>query len=586
MQINKREKQTIHKGLVVILNNRIKINSIQSRLTAIFILGLLIMTSLSGYIIIKYEDLITDNAILTKKTHEIQSSAFKSQIFFKTQVQEWKNILLRGYDNNLYEKYLKSFTASEGKVIKEVNRLLYLSIGYPELKKDAKKFIIEHKKLGARYREALPVFKLAEHDPHITTDKYVRGIDRQPIKLLSHIVDNTLEIYRIASHKRQLDFDNLKYSVALVFIVTLVFLVIIFWIFTRKGITQPLTNITSLLKNIAEGDRDLTRRLDTYNVAELKNMSKWFNVFIENIQQLMIQVNTAANNLSKASYESAKTNERTNQAITSQQTAISHVSNSMQQMTVDIQTVADNAQLTAESTKSALSSTSTGYDVVVKAVSEINLLSNKINNSTDIVRQLADESAEVNTILNAITAIAEQTNLLALNAAIEAARAGEHGRGFAVVADEVRGLSQKTYQATVQIQQLVQNIQDSSKKAVTTMLDSREQAVKTVELANHAGTSLEKINSTLSKIDTMNKDIADSCISQSESANEINATIININNSISSTIGDAQKNTSDSSDLAQLASLLHMLITQFKVTDKPTEASSVLAHQKEDIELF
>ncbi len=568
------------------LLSKFKIGSIQNRLTALFILGLLIMTSLSGFIMFKYENLIADNSLLSERTHKIQNSALKSQVYFKIQVQEWKNILIRGYDKKLYDKYLKKFTDSERKVRTEVNRLLVLSSDYPELKRDALKFLAEHKKLGARYREALPTFKLAKHDPHITTDKYVRGIDRAPIKLLSHIVDNTIKIYNTASHKMQLDFDNLKYFVALVFIITLIFLVIFFWTFTRRGITQPLTNISLLLRNIAEDDRDLTRRLDTYDVAELKEMSKWFNVFIKNIQQLMTQVNTAANNLSQASYESAKTNERTNQAITSQQTAISHVSESMQQMTENIQTVADNAQLTAESTKSALSSTAVGHEVVVEAVSEINFLSAQINNSTNIVRKLADESKEVTIILDAITAIAEQTNLLALNAAIEAARAGEHGRGFAVVADEVRSLSQKTYLATVQIQQLVQSMQGSSKNAVTTMLESREQAVKTVDLANRAGSSFEKVNTTLSKIDAMNKDIADSCISQSEAANDINATIININDSISCTIGDAQKNTSDSSDLAQLASLLHMLITQFKVTDNPEEIVPVLLHQEEDIELF
>lgn len=561
-------------------------NSVENRFTAIFMLGLFIMASLSGYIVFKYETLISDNALSTENAHKIQSSALNSQIHFKTQVQEWKNILLRGYDKALYKKHLEKFITNESKVKKEAHNLITLAVIYPELKEYAINFLAEHKKLGALYREALPVYNLSEYNPHITTDKYVHGIDLEPIKLLSYIVGKTQKIFSELAKKRTDDFNKLKYSVAVIFIATLVLIIISFRLFIQKGISKPLNNISILLGDIAEGDRDLTRRLDNYNLVELKSISKWFNIFIENIQELMTQINSAANNLSEASYESAKTNEKTNQAIISQQTAISHVSDSMRKMTENIQTVANNAQLTAESTKSALSLSSTGYKVVTEAVTEINFLSEKINSSTNIVRQLADESAEVSTILNAITAIAEQTNLLALNAAIEAARAGEHGRGFAVVADEVRGLSQKTYQATIQIQQLVENMQNSSKSAVTTMLESRKQAVKTVTLANRTGKSLEMINTTLAKIDTMNKDIAESCIRQSESAKDINATIININNSISNTIGDAQQNTSDSSDLAQLASLLHMLITQFKISEI-SEKKQFAEHQhKDNIELF
>jgi len=561
-------------------------NSIQNRLAVFFILSLLIMTGLTGYIVFKYENLIYENSLLSDNTHEIQHSALKAQIYFKTQVQEWKNILLRGYDNTLYDEYLNKFTQSEDLVKKEVEHLLLLSNRYPSLKNTASDFLSEHKKLGTRYREALPVYKLSEHDPHITTDKYVHGIDREPIKLLSKVVADSATIYKQTSSQRKVDFNNLKYTVATAFIVTLAFLIASFLIFTRKAISRPLTNISVLLQNIAEGDRDLTQRLDSYHVNELKDISKSFNIFISNIQTLMQQINSAANNLSNASYESAKTNERTNQAITNQQTAISHVSNSMQQMTENIQTVADNAQRTAESTKSALASSSIGHDVVVEAVSEINLLSDKINQSTDIVRQLANESTEVNAILNSITAIAEQTNLLALNAAIESARAGEHGRGFAVVADEVRSLSQKTYHATVHIQELVNNMKNSSKSAVTAMQESREQAVTTVDLATRAGSSLAKINTTLAKIDMMNKDIAESCIQQSASANDINATIISINNSISRTIGDAQQNTSDSSDLAQLASLLHTLIIQFKVSDQQDEMLQAVTQYEDNIELF
>jgi len=560
--------------------------SIKIRLAGVIIFGSLVTFILTGYIIFKYESLITYNSKLSESTSDIKDSAFKAQIYFKTQIQEWKNTLLRGHDDTLYAKYLASFEKHEKKTRNEVMHLIMLSIKYPELKSDANKFLSEHKRLGKRYREALPAFKSAENNSHIIADKYVRGIDREPIKLLSYIVSKTKLIHKTEAQKIKDSFNNIKYYVVVVFFVVFILMLTFLWIIIIKGISKPLKNISNLLKNIAEGDRDLTLRVEIQNILELKATADWFNLFIANIQELMIQINTAANNLSSASYESAKTNERTNQAITAQQNAVYQVSLSMQLMSSDVQNVADNAQHTSELTKSALTSTSTGYEVVVDAVSGINNLSDKINNSTDIVRQLANESSEVNTILNTITAIAEQTNLLALNAAIEAARAGEHGRGFAVVADEVRNLSQKTYKATVQIQQLVTNMQGSSKSAVDTMLESQKQALKTVDLANSAGSSLEKVNNTLAEIDTMNKDIADSCVSQSKSAKDINATIISINDTIAETIGDAQQNTSDSSDLAQLASLLHTLITQFKVAESTDTESQLKNHQEDCVELF
>jgi len=560
--------------------------SVKVRIAGVIVFGTLVTFILTGFIIFKYERLITYNSKLSESANDIKDSAFKAQIYFKTQIQEWKNTLLRGRDDTLYAKYLASFEKHEKKTRDEVIHLILLANKYPELKSDATKFLSEHKRLGKRYREALPAFKSAGNNSHIVADKYVRGIDREPIKLLSHLASKTELVHKTEALKIENSFKNIKYYLAVVFCVVFILTLTFLWIIVIKSISNPLKNISNLLQNIAEGDRDLTLRVETQNVLELKATADWFNVFIANVQELMIQINTAASSLSGASYESAQTNEKTNQAITSQQNAVYQVSLSMQQMSSDVHNVADNAQHTSELTQSALSSTSTGYEVIVDAVSGINNLSNKINNSTDIVRQLANESSEVNTILNTITAIAEQTNLLALNAAIEAARAGEHGRGFAVVADEVRNLSQKTYKATVQIQELVTDMQVSSKSAVETMLESQEQALTTVGLANSARSTLEKINNTLAEIDTMNKDIADSCVSQSKSAKDINETIISINDSIAETIGEAKQNTSDSSDLAQLASLLYTLITQFKVTEVPDTEPPLNTYQEDSVELF
>jgi len=157
-------------------------NSIQNKLALIFIIGLLVTISLTGFIIIKYERFVASITHLADKTNEIQSSAYSAQIYFKTQIQEWKNILLRGYDEKLYNKYHSSFLLYEKKTMQEVKHLSVLAEEYPTLKNSALEFINEHKKLSVFYHEGLSIYSKAKHDPQIAGDKHVRGIDREPIK--------------------------------------------------------------------------------------------------------------------------------------------------------------------------------------------------------------------------------------------------------------------------------------------------------------------------------------------------------------------------------------------------------------------
>lgn len=564
-------------------------NSIQKRLSLIFVLGLLVTTSLAGYVVFKYEGLIGFNSSLSGKTHNIQRSALLSQVYFKTQIQEWKNVLLRGHDTSLYTQHLDGFLLYEKKTAEEVERLIVLSVDYPELNEGAKGFLADHKWLAKRYREALSVYQSAQTNPHITTDELIRGIDREPIKLLSDIVFKADAIYKKSSKDMPALFESTKFYILLVYVTSIILMVALFWFTLHQVISKPLYSISDLIKNIAEGSRDLTLRLETHNVSELKSAAHWFNEFISNIQGLMQQINVAASNLSETSLESAKTNEMTNQAITSQQEAISRVSESMQEMSADIEKVAENAQSTAMSTEAALEFTSVGHKGVIMADKEMNNLSAKIQDSTKTVHQLVAESEEMADILNVITIIAEQTNLLALNAAIEAARAGDHGRGFAVVANEVRSLSLKTQDATLQIKNAVLSIHDSSKAAVNGMQESELQASKTADLVNSVGVSLKQTNDMLSDIDAMNTNIAESCTNQSDSANVIKETILGINNEVSQTLMKAKKNTSDSSDLAQLAFLLQSLIMQFKVSEHAkvnTVKEIAYDNEQECVELF
>ena len=215
-------------------------NSIQNKLALIFIIGLLITTSLTGFIIIKYESFVASITHLSDKTNEIESSAYNAQIYFKTQIQEWKNTLLRGYDNKLYNKYHSSFLLYEKKTMQEVEQLSVLAEEYPTLKNSAVEFIKEHKKLSVFYREGLSIYNKMKYDPQIAADKHVRGIDREPIKLLSRIIKLSTNIYENEEKNKKENLNRIKSNVALIYISTFILLAVFFWYAIRKGISQPV----------------------------------------------------------------------------------------------------------------------------------------------------------------------------------------------------------------------------------------------------------------------------------------------------------------------------------------------------------
>jgi len=218
----------------------LNMSSIQNKLAIIIVIGLLVTTSLTAFIIYKYETLIDSVIHLSNETGEVKDSAYSAQIYFKTQIQEWKNILLRGYDKNLYMKYYNSFLLYENRTTQEVQGLIVLARKYPELNKSAKKFIKEHKKLSALYREGLTIYNQVKDDPQISADKNVRGIDREPIKLLAHIVKLSEKIYKAEEINIKTNIKRMKYTVSSTYIVTIILLTVFYWFSIKKGITQPL----------------------------------------------------------------------------------------------------------------------------------------------------------------------------------------------------------------------------------------------------------------------------------------------------------------------------------------------------------
>jgi len=202
---------------------------------------------------------------------------------------------------------------------------------------------------------------------------------------------------------------------------------------------------------------------------------------------------------------------------------------------------------------------------VIQAITQIERLASEVGRSSDAMTELEQESAKIGKVMDVIKAVAEQTNLLALNAAIEAARAGEAGRGFAVVADEVRGLAQRTQQSTEEIESLVAGLQNGTRQVSSIMLSSRELTHSSVELARKAGTSLENITQTVSNIQAMNQQIATAAEQQSSVAEEISRSILHVRDVAEQSASASEETAASSVELARLGGQLQQMVSHFRI---------------------
>lgn len=331
------------------------------------------------------------------------------------------------------------------------------------------------------------------------------------------------------------------------------------------GIARPLKQMVAMLDDIAQGEGDLTRRLHSDRADELGAIASGFNTFLAKLQAMISQVVSSVQKVSDSSEHTADIAIRTNQGVHKQMAEIDQVATAVQEMTATAQDVARNATQAAQAASNADQAANQGMQIVHDASQSISSLASEIGRAVTVVQTLARDSENINTILVTIRAIAEQTNLLALNAAIEAARAGEQGRGFAVVADEVRNLAQKTQQATQEIQQMIQQLQQGTRDVVKVMEDSQGKTDDSVQQANRAALALESITQAVSVINDMNTQIASAAEQQSAVAEDINRNVTNIGQVASEVAGGADESSQASAELTQLAEQQRRLINQFRV---------------------
>lgn len=330
-------------------------------------------------------------------------------------------------------------------------------------------------------------------------------------------------------------------------------------------ISNSLKDVIRSLKNIASEDGDLTIRLSTNSSDEIGDLVHWFNSFIEKLQSVIKQIVDSVLPLAEQASSVNRLSTDIHEIMQRQIQNAQQSKMSVDEMSDSVASIAQNAAEAASAAKLADGEAQKGFTVVNSTVDSIQTLSESMQTAAAVVTQLQEDTNKVNVVLEVIRGIAEQTNLLALNAAIEAARAGEQGRGFAVVADEVRSLASRTQESTEEINAMLEQLQSAASAAVETMDASKSSVITTVDEANQAGSSLQKITETVNSINAMNEQIAVATEQQQTVSHLMVGHVDNIQTQTDETAASSTQLAGVAENLNQLASSLEQIARSFRV---------------------
>lgn len=337
------------------------------------------------------------------------------------------------------------------------------------------------------------------------------------------------------------------------------------WLVLSRYVIEPLSKVSEAMSEIAQGGGDLTRRLNIQTNDEVGELAGTFDKFVANLQMLVRDIVENAERLSVCA-EQIRTHSDNNVTETQLQLAeIEEVSAALSQMSKATEEVSHNAVQTSDKTKSCNQLANSGNQIVQKTVDDIHSLGDSIGETSIKISELKEKSELINTVLTVIKGIAEQTNLLALNAAIEAARAGEQGRGFAVVADEVRALAQRTQDSTKEIEVIINDLQTSSEGANILMSTTKDRLGTTIEESSHAIAALEDIIRNIQIINDMNSGVATATEEQSVVTTNVNTKVSSINELTIDVAKNAKSSTVLTEQLSVLSQRIKQDLNSFKV---------------------
>ncbi|MGA4633717.1 methyl-accepting chemotaxis protein [Pseudomonas solani] len=385
---------------------------------------------------------------------------------------------------------------------------------------------------------------------------------RTTLKALNELSDYNTQGADAANAQADKNYASATTAVISVLVIAALITVALAWALTRS-ITVPLSEAVLAAGVVASGD--LTGRIDTAGKDEPAQLLTALQRMQQQLRSTIQQIGTSATQLASAAEELNAVTEEGNRSLTRQHDEIEMAATAVNEMTAAVEEVARNASSTSDASRASEESAQDGRDRVQQTVQAIRSMSQEVAHTSTLVEGLADRAQSISKVLDVIRAIAEQTNLLALNAAIEAARAGEQGRGFAVVADEVRALAHRTQESTREIEQMIGSIQSGTGEAVGAMNQNDQRARQMLEIAEAAGRALVEITEQVSQINERTLVIASAAEEQAQVAREVDRNLVNIRDISVQTATGANQTAAASHELSRLAVELNGMVARFTV---------------------
>lgn len=486
---------------------------------SVFVVGVvaLVTFAMLSSDISRYQELLEEEVSATFLIDEVT-------VDFKIQVQEWKNVLLRGHSDKDREKYWGRFSELQKNIQTKLPKILEKRIS-PEAADLIKSFAREHAAIYPKYQAGYTLFKNSDFD-FKAADQSVRGIDRQPTKDLEAAAQLLNKLAQERSAKLEAESSKVAFlGISILLFVTVV-VIIVGHLFGSRQVSHPITEMISALKSLSEGNFEDRVHYDSDD--ELGQMSDAINslqtqlyVTTNEILEVMVEIRQTDERLTRVSNEIQRGTQE-------QYSRTDQAASAMTQMASTAKEVARHAADANDASEQADSAAIKGDEVMKSAIVQMERMTKHIVSTTQVISSLEQNTTEVGKVLDVIGGIAEQTNLLALNAAIEAARAGEQGRGFAVVADEVRTLAQRTQQSTAEINQMIESVQQGARKAVEAIETGAKQSEESMLALNNAGGMLQSIRTSVDQITNVNQLIASAAHEQAMVAEDITRNISEI----------------------------------------------------------